>query len=271
LAWLFLAVVLRRIYLIMRGRAAFSPLWDGLAIGAVVHFMAFLWLHLASIHYTAPLDLIAVLYLGRLAVLASEKVQWRGRVAAVALALVIVLQAVSISAFRVFERKNYIHAKVEVANLIVGRIRNHRKIGQRLFFPFADLYSLTEFASYLSYRGVPLEEIPDTSSRSNGVALVTTAVSDEGLCEPYRNYVCHPGTRPGPGDLVIELPDDEESLAEISPYRDGGEILLSYEPQPHIPQWLYPYFSRLRVAAIRSSERTRLSDRWLHASVTIWK
>lgn len=271
LAWLFLAIVLRRIYLIMRGRAAFSPLWDGLAIGAVVYFMAFLWLRLASIHYTAALDLIAVLYLGRLAVLASERMQWRARVAAFALALVIVFQAVSISAFRVSERKNYIHAKVELANVIVAQYRGREGIGLRLFFPFAGIYPLTEFASYLSYRGVPLEGDSSESTRSKRAVIVRGVVAKEGSCVPYRSFVCHPGIRPEPGDLVIELPDDLESLGAISPYQSGGESLLSYAPHPRIPLWLYPFVARLRVAAVTMAERDKLSDRWLHASVTEWE
>jgi len=36
LAWLLIFVVLGRIYLILRGRAAASPLWDGLAFGGVL-------------------------------------------------------------------------------------------------------------------------------------------------------------------------------------------------------------------------------------------
>jgi hypothetical protein len=271
LAFLFLGVMLGRAYFVLRGRVESSPLWDGLAFGGAVCFAAYLVLGLATVYYMAPVDLIAVLYVGRLALLSSEKMRWGTRAVALALAFAILFHAASLSTFRLFERKNYIHAKAEIANLIVARFRSRAGIGQRLFFPFTSLYSLTEFASYLSYRGVSLEEITDKSARSDGVAIVSTAAAEEGLCVPYRSFVCHPGAEPGPGDLVIELPDDEESLAEMSPYRDGGEILVSYEPHPHIPKWLYPSFSRLRVAAIRSSERRGLSDRWLHASVTVWK
>jgi hypothetical protein len=271
LAWLFVAVVMRRAYLILRGRVAPSPLWDGLAFGGVVCLSAYLSLGLATVYYLAPVDFMAVLYVGRLAILSRERMRLWSRAAALVLAFAVLFQGVSLSAFRLFERKNYIHAKTEIANLIVARCRSRVGIGQRLFFPFTDTYPLTEFASYLSYRGVPLEGDMAGSAWPNGVALVSKAVAKEGPCVPYRSFVCHAGTKPKPGDLVIELPDDAESLAEMSPYRNGGELLFSYEPYPHIPQWLYPSFSRLRVAAIRSSERRELPDRWLHASVTMWK
>jgi hypothetical protein len=69
---------------------------------------------------------------------------------------------------------------------------------------------------------------------------------------------------PDPGDLVIVLPDDNQSLADITPYRVQGELLFSYEPG--IPQWLYPFIRSLPIADV-----TRLRDGWLHASVTAWK
>jgi len=65
LAWVFMAVVVGRIYLILRQRTVPALLWDGLAFGGVAYFLAYLALRLFSAYYLAPADLIAVLYVGR--------------------------------------------------------------------------------------------------------------------------------------------------------------------------------------------------------------
>ena len=70
---LFMFVVLGRIYLILRHRAAASPLWDGLAFGGVAYVLAYYYLGIFNAWYLAPADFIAVLYVGRFAVLSLEK------------------------------------------------------------------------------------------------------------------------------------------------------------------------------------------------------
>ncbi len=272
LAWCLGAVFLRRIYLILRHRALPQPLWDGLALGSCMYFAAFLYLRLTAPYYLEPVDLIAVLYVGRWAILSWDKMRVWQHAAVSAMALVVLLQALSFSAFILFERKNVIHAKDEIADVIVGRYDAAKENPPRLVFPFAGVYPVTEFASYLAYRGIPVETIvvpPVQSAESRGVALVTKGdVAKDGPCVDYMDFVCHAGSKPVPGDLAIELPDDHESFAEMSPYRNNGVLLFSYEPHPHIPQWLFPLTDFFRVASVQF-ERNQIPDRWLHASVTV--
>ncbi len=182
----------------------------------------------------------------------------------------VLFQDVSLSAFRMFERKNTGHGKAEIARVIKAQQQSGAGNAQRVFFPFASPYRVMEFASYLNYRGVPVEGVPFESAGLNGVVLVSKAVAKDGRCIDYESPVCHAGSSPEPGDLVIVLPDDDASLAEITPYREGGELLFSYEPRPSIPQWLYPLVSRLHVASYAFMQK-QLPDRWLNASVTVWK
>ena len=78
LVWLLVVVAAGRIYLILRRRAASLPLWDGLAIGGVAYFLAYLYLQIYRPWYLAPVDLIAVLYAGRFAVLSLGRTRlWR--------------------------------------------------------------------------------------------------------------------------------------------------------------------------------------------------
>ena len=270
LAWLFVAFVLGRLYLILRHRIAPSLLWDGLALGGVACFAAYLYLGIYSAYYLAPVDLIAVLYLGRFAILSLGKMRVRSKVAALIVLAVVLLQDISLSAFRVFERKNIIHGKAEIASVVKAQYQNGTGSVQRVFFPFASPYRVMEFASYVNYRGVPVEGVPVESAGANSIVVVSRAVAKDGPCIGYASPICHAGNKPDPGDLVIVLPDDDASLAEVGPYRDGGELLFSYEPRPRIPHWVYSLIRPLHVASYAFAHK-ELPDRWPNASVTAWK
>jgi hypothetical protein len=272
LGLLFVVIALRRAYLIWRRRLAPLPLWDGLAFGGVACYAAYLYLRLCRPYYLAPVDFIAVLYVGRFVVLSWNQMRLWSRIATLALVFAVLLQSVSLSAFHVYERENIIHAKAELANAIAVQSQSDTSHAQRLFFPFSNVYPVTEFASYLIYRGIRVEgeETTVNSVAPNGVVLVSKAFTKDGPCVDYRNFVCHAGSSPDRGDLVIELPDDLESLPEINPYRAGGELLFAYEPRPRIPQWSLPLLNRLRVISVRFRFR-ELPDRWLRASMTRWK
>jgi hypothetical protein len=262
LAWLLVAVVLGRMYLILRRRAEPLPLWDGLALGGVACFLAYLYLRiLFEPWYLAPVDLIALLYVGRFAVLSLKKIGALRGVAVFSLAVTVVLQNIFFSTGYVFGIKNDIHAKAEIASVVEERYQDHGGTLLRLFFPFARPYVIMEFASYLSYRGIPVEGEEGEGAGLADVVLAGKAIAEDGPCVGYRDFWCHAASRPAPGDLVIVLPDDEVSSAEASAYRPRRELLFSYEPRPPVPQWLHSLVSDLE----------KVPDRWMDASVTIWK
>lgn len=270
LAWIFVGVVVGRAYLILRKRVLPSPYWDGLSWGAVLCFVAYIYLRLTTAYYLAPVDLIAVLYMGRLAILSWEKLRARTRTATAAIACAVLIQCILLSSFRMFERKNAIHAKAAIADVIVARYQRGEGNLKRLYFPFADVYPITEFASYLAYRGVPVEGSPVETAASAARVMIVAVVEKDGRCVSYGPIVCHPATGPKPGDLVIELPEDEDSTADLAPYQAGGESLLSYSPSPHWSPWFNPFVNTLRVASVRF-EYKNLPPRWMKASVTAWK
>jgi hypothetical protein len=270
LAWVLAAVALPRAYLILRGRVEPALAWDALAVGGVAYFAAYLCLGLVTSYYLAPVDFIAVLYLGRLAVLSWDDMRAWSRAAVAGIAVVALVQGASISVFREFERKNTIHAKAEIGDLIVTSY--HSNGGRlRVYFPFTQAYPLTEFAAYLAYRGVPIEE--QSSGDPAGVhpiQLLKEEVAKDGLCLAYRGFIYRGASRPAAGDLVVEMPDDDESADEMSRYRDGGRLLWSYEPDPKPPHWLYKLVSHLRAVPVHS-RYAQLSAGWLQASVVEWK
>jgi hypothetical protein len=269
LALLFVGTVLFRTYLIVRYRVAASLLWDGLAFGGVACFAGYLGLGISAAYYLAPVDLIALLYVGRLAILSVGKMHLRGKLVALVLLVAVVLQDLLFSGFRVFEQKNVIHAKGEIAQVVQAQHQNAAGNVRRLFFPFASPYMVMEFASYLDYRGVPVEGVMGEAREPSSVMMVTSALTKDGLCIVYRSLICHAATMPNPGDLVIVLPDDNASLADVTSYQAQGELLFSY--QPGIPQWLHPFIRSLRIVSPGALAQKTLRDGWLYASVTRWK
>jgi len=270
LVWVFLAVVLARIFLILRRKVAPSPLWDGLALAGLGCFAAYLFLRMSSAYYLAPVDLIAVLYVGRLAILSMGKMSLGSRLCALALLSLVSLQDVSLSAFRMYERKNVIHSKAEMGRVIRARYESDPQNVKRIFFPFASPFHILEFASYLNYLGVPVEQVPAGSTATGSVKMVGQEIKKDGPCG-YRTFVCHPGSKPDPGDLVVVLPDDLTRIDELNSYRqEGAGPLFSYDPYPSIPPWLHPCVNHLHVVSPIFAN-VQLPDSWLRASVTAWQ
>jgi len=279
LAWLFVIFALGRIYQILRRRSLPSPFWDGLALGGLLCFAAYLYLGLSSAYYLTPVNLIAVLYMGRFVILAWTHTALWEKFAVGALSTAILLQSVSLSAICLFQRKNLLHAKAEIAAVVEQRYRAGK--AHRLFFPFANPYVLNEFAAYLSYRGIPIEKTTIESAEPNRSVIVARSMEKDGPCVPsYLNFLCRASSRPETGDLVIVLPDDNASFAEVLPYRSPDELVFSYQPRPYVPHWLGPIVRRIHIASrlfypfgpdVQGSwPHTELPDRWLDASVAVW-
>jgi hypothetical protein len=270
LPWLLVTALLGRIYMILRYRIAPWLLWDALAAGGVAYFLAYIYLSLFSVYYLAPVDLIAVLYVGRLAVLSWKKMPSWGKIAAIPLASIIGCQVLLISTLVMVERKNVIQGTVEISSVVETQYRRNSGKQLRLFFPFATGYEIMEFASYLSSRGIAVKGADDTAPGPNGVVLATArraraakstgGPAEDGPCVEYRSIWCQVVNGPASGDLVIVFPIDEASLAETSLYRNEGGLLLHSKPRFPIPQWF--------------SDQVHFwngPNRWMDGSVTLWK
>lgn len=181
----------------------------------------------------------------------------------------VLLQDLSLSAFRMYERKNVIHAKAEMGHAIEARYESSPQHVKRLFFPFASPYIVMEFASYLNYLGVPVERHPTGSVVTGSVQLVGDAIQKDGPCG-YRTFVCHAGRTPEPGDIIVVLPDDSSRPEELAPFQqEDVQRIFVYHPRPTIPKWLYPYVSRLHVVSPIFSG-TQLPAYWLNGLVAVW-
>jgi hypothetical protein len=264
--WLLVLVIAGRLYLILRRRAALLPCWDGLAVGGVAYFLAYLYLRISSEYYLAPVDLIALLYAGRFAVRSFEKARlWRKSVVSI-LVFIVVFQNVLFSVVKIYQWKNTIHANVEIARVVAEQYRSRGGRSLTLFFPFSSPYVIMEFAAYLSYRGIPVEGADAANAGPDPIVLAGRAVDRDGPCVAYRRIRCQAARRPAPGDLTIVLPDDEASRTEASLYRARG-ILLYYQPRPALPAWPVAQLDKLAGGVFQ----TTIPDRWMDASVAIWE
>ena len=271
LAWLFAGFVLWRTFRILCGKVRPIPYWDGLALGGVACMASYVCLKMYSSYYLAAVDLVAVLYLGRFAILNWEKTKLAGRLSLLFGLCAVLLLNVLASAYCLYERKNLIHGRALIAHVIQERYLHCPEVQQRLFFPFSMSGSLVSFASYLTYLGVPVEGSSDEKPIGRGgVVMVVKRVQNDGRCVDYLGYVCQKGTEPKENDLLIELPDDYVMSSEWTRCEKHEEVVFSYTPFPHIPSWLYVYFRRFHGTS-RILPSNRLPDRWLYGSVVSCK
>jgi hypothetical protein len=181
------------------------------------------------------------------------------------------LQDLSLSAFRMYERKNVIHAKAMMGRIIEARYAGDPQNTKRLFFPFAPTNKVMEFGAYLNYRGVPIEQVPNATDANRSVVMVGKSIREDGPCTHGKPLVCHAGATPEPGDLIVVLPDDLTQTDDLNSYRqDNNQLLFSYHPRPSIPGWLRPYVNHLHVISPVFAHDP-LPDRWLNASLNLQK
>jgi hypothetical protein len=271
LAFLFVIIVMVRAYRISRGMIAPSVFWDGLALGGVAYFIAFCFLSMYNDYYMAPVDVIAVLYLGRLVFLSWKELGLGGKTACATVICLVLIQTFLLSTISEYYRKNLIHAKSEIASVVLEHHQGGAKTPQRLFFPFASPGVIMEFGGYLRYRGLPIESARGGPTFTNSVPLVGLAITNDGPLVTFEDILGHPDREPRPGDLVVALPDDDASFAQVASFLQGENTIFSYAPSPHLPRWLSLIGHKLYVPSPILGEPKTLSDHWLSASVTEWK
>jgi hypothetical protein len=274
IAWIFLIFFLSRVYLIMRGDKSPVPFWDGLALGGVAYLLFYQFFRMYDQYLLAPVDLIAIMYVGRFTILSWKYLATWSRVVAFLVALIVVVQGVVLSCLATLERKNIIQGKSAIAGAVEAQFRSGKQI--RLFFPFANPHVISEFGAYLSYRGLPIEGVGTQTGRQDNVVLAAKVFSNDGPCEQrYNPMICHAVKEPISGDLIVILPEDGASGAEAFRYCENGEQLVSRKPRPYVPPRLYSLLgNRWSIGGVdpgRFLLRKPLPDRWLQGCVTVWK
>lgn len=271
--------VLGRTCLIISRRATPWVLWDSVAVGAVASAAAYIYLGLYSSYYLTLVDVIAVLYVGRLVALSWKNIQLWMKIGVVSLAILIVTHDIAFSLYSLYEEKNIVHIKTKIGDVIAQRYFNsHGPL--RIFFPFSNPYVISEFAAYLDYRHMPVERIGDDEEQTAGahrLIMVTprtssandsaryTSINPDGRCVPWLPLRCRWDKNPAPGDVVVILPDDQVSAKKLG---EGGPApdQLVFEPWPRLSDRAIRVF--LGPEAAVRFEQGRVPDHWLTGAVT---
>lgn len=269
LAWLFLVIWAVRTLRLLRGDVAPSLIYDGLGTAGAACFSGYIALAMFSAYYLAPVDMIAIVYLGRVVAMGWAKWSPGVRSTVLVCGVVVCLQDLSLSSLRVYERKNVVRAKAEIGQAIRERFQKDPQDVRRLYFPSAKPFVILEFASYLNYIGVRIEQGSAKGVELQGVALVGPQIRISGPCG-YRTFFCHPAQGPQPGDLVVILPDDTTNSAATRTYLEhSSEILFAYQPHPTITAGLRPWVDHLHFIS-PAFETQPFPDSWLTGSVSVW-
>jgi hypothetical protein len=219
-----------------------QPLWDSLAVGAVAFLVAILGVGIYRDYYLAPVDLIAILYVGRLTALWVSK-SLRLRAAIVGAACVcLLLHNAAYSTLWILERKMEIAMESQLAQFLKGYNGEPGQQQVELFFPLTDGYRLAEFSSYLNYVGVPVAGQKGHANEGTREFVVTGAGSYEsGLCHHEKPYVCKHADEPGDGGLLIVLPTDVVEKHDLEQVEKSGMRLVSVAAWPEessLGRWL---------------------------------
>jgi len=266
LPFLVIPVLILRFSRFALGKGQFDDLWDCLAVGATACFLSLLALRMYGGYYTAPADLIALLYLARVSLSWLSK-PTRFRVALVAAAFMCVLvHNAAYSTFAVIETKSTVAMKRELSEFLRTYSPSVSGRGLTLYFPYADGFSVMGFCAYLSYKGfqVPMEGLtaPQTGPT---LAVEGAATFANNRCVWYRNYACAHVESPREGALIIVLPDDRVSEADVAGIGRHAHLLLSAEA-PVLRSRIGPWLKLLTAISPRFSN-SGLPGHWLQLHV----
>lgn len=266
-----LVVLMVRIAQFVFFRRRLDPLLDPLAAGAIAYYLSIIALRIGNAYYMAPVDFVAVFCLTRLSVVWLRHASIARLCIVAVVFLSIVAHDALYSTFQVVERKSVITAKGQFANFLGGYLQRTKGNTLELFFPYAFGYDLMELSSYLRYRGFHLEG-PFAAPQTIGGGLGETRLViegredfDEGKCIAGRNYVCHHTEEARPGALVVVLPDDNASLADLKHIGEDASLLLVWKA-PNFCTRRDSWF-RLLHAISRTYPRNQLPESWLQLYV----
>jgi len=185
-------------------------------------------LGLYSGYYTAPVDLIAVLYTGRLALAWLAKPTRVRVLAAATVFLVLMLHNAAYSAFRVVETKSLIALKAQFADYLQSRAEEADTI--ELYFPYATRFHLMGISSYLKQRGMRIAG-QKASPTATGPRIQIDGRDEypRNRCVEYRTYACTHVDSPPEGAWIALLPDDDVSTAEVERAGQGSQLVFSVQ------------------------------------------
>lgn len=243
---IFIMTLLSRLIYLIYSRKLPNSFWDSLAVGIFLYFFVYIKLQIFNSYYMAPVDFIAILYLGQLVYPWFKEKKVAYSLITTLVIFLIVGRNTAYSFYNLAERKNFISGKIQLTKFISEYAQKGSGRNRILFFPYSKGYDLMEFSAFLEYKGLKLAKHDPPKSTDQ---LILTVKSPEQFpvenrCIDYELSIkCFTAKYPQAGDLIIVLPNDRISTKELIKLKQESTLLFHYQPRiPFVKEILSLFF-----------------------------
>ncbi len=266
-----LVVFSARVARFIFSRGKLDPVLEPLAASALAYYLCLLAIRIGNAYYIAPVDFIAVIYLA-LVSLAWLRQPSTLRVAILAVTFgAIMFHNALYSSFQVVDRKSVMAGKAQFVDFLRKYLPTAKGDTVELFFPYAYGYDVMGLSAYLRNKGFQLDG-PFAYSQASGEERQGPRLIIEGRddfadnkCVPYRDYACHHAESARPGALIVVLPDDNASMADVEHIGENATLMLDWKG-PVFCTRENSWFRLLHAVSIRYP-RNALPEHWLQLHV----
>lgn len=224
---------LRLVYLLWK-KDDINPLWDCLAFGTLLYFLAYVKLNMFERHYIAPVDFIILLYLIKVNIgLFTTKNKYKLAIITLLLCLIFFINLYE-SSYTILFRKKFIDLRVQTADYIENyRENNPSENPTVLFFPSPyispyNTYNIMEFISYLNYKNFPVSLKNKPQNKDTIITKATEKFTDN-LCFQGAglDFECLEAQKPENKDLIIFL----TPTTVVDEYEKTATKVFHYQPE----------------------------------------
>ena len=232
LSVLILFFLLRVIFLALKKRAIDS-VWDPLAVGSILYFLAYVRLQLDSWYYMAPVNFIGILYVSWIAhrILRPQRNKLVPLIIGVLFCAIFIYNLDFSSAY-ILELKKTWDGRNQLATFLRNYEPDKNTESIEVFFPSTRNYQVKEVATFLDYKGVPLypenhHEVSVTKQTNIPLKIITLG---GGSCG--RRYRCYEADELRTGNLIVIMPDRGRRIIDVlQDYETGFNLLFHYQPE----------------------------------------
>ena len=256
----------RSFYLVLTKKSP-DLFWDSLAIGAFFYFLAYVKLQMFEKYFMAPVDFVAILYLGQLIYpWFSEHKKVLSGITATIIGL-IACHNIVYSSFHIIERKNLIQGKVQLSRFVKDYAEQNNIRNVNLFFPYSKDYHLMLISTFMEYKGLNLPNNQPLEQDEVTVTLKSPYIYPKNNCiksPPFGR--CFHAQTPNLEDLIVVLADDAVSAQELVKLKQQQNIVFHYQPRIPISPKIFSVFKKFpKISKISQFEP--IEDNLLHIYV----
>lgn len=264
----FIGVFLVRVCYVAIAKKTFDLLWDPLALGTLLYSLAYIKLKLVSVYYMAPVDFLAILYIGWICnkfLKRSPSTQKTSLTLITILFIGLVIRDLNVSSAEILNFKKYADSNLQLTRFLQDYSNRNQSVDSvSLLFPENGNYEVMEFSSFMDYQGLklwPRNYYPIKALDRHQIAWVikTHERVKNDSCMLDRPYKCYYFSAPEPGNLMVFLPKyngtaNERNIARI---KNKSEMIFQYQPS----------FSALEKALRYFAGSRRIANDWMNLYV----